>query len=178
MSTISNVFLIAFSLSLDAFALAASYGLLGISKKKALFTATTVGIFHFLMPYVGSLLGNFLFDYVYIKPKIIVFLVFFCLSINMFISFFDKDKKTNYLNLIEIILFAFSVSIDSFSVGLTLNYIASKLLLSLITFSIISFSMTVIGFILGKYAGNALKKYSYLIGGALLLFYSLLVLTK
>lgn len=163
---------------MDAFALATSYGVLNISKKKMLLTATIVGVFHFLMPYIGSIFGDFLFDYVYIKPKIIVFLVFFWLSINMFISFFAKNRKISSLNIIEMLIFAISVSLDSFSVGLTLNYISNTLLFSLLIFSIVSFTMTIIGFMMGKCINNAFNRYSYLLGGSLLLFYSLLVLTK
>jgi len=170
---ISNILLVAFSLSMDAFALSMSYGVLKASKKQALITAFNVGIFHFLMPYFGNKFGNFLFEYVAIRSKYILFLVFFLLSINMIISFFDIS-----INVLGVAFFAFSVSLDSFCAGLTLNYIVEDVILACITFSVISFIMTLIGFFLGKYANKMIGRYSYLIGGTSLLLYSIWVLTK
>ena len=163
---------------MDAFALSMSYGVLKASKKQALITAFNVGIFHFLMPYFGNKFGNFLFEYVAIRSKYILFLVFFLLSINMIISFFDKNKKMPNLNVFGVAFFAFSVSLDSFCAGLTLNYIVEDVILACITFSVISFIMTLIGFFLGKYANKMIGRYSYLIGGTSLLLYSIWVLTK
>ena len=170
--------LIAFSLSMDAFALSLSYGLLKISKKNMLLTSIMVGTFHFVMPYLGNMFGNILFEYVYISPKTLIFLVFLLISISMFISFFEKEKEKRKLNLIGILLFAISVSLDSFSVGLTLNYITNNLYLSCFIFSLVSLIMTLTGFAIGKYVGRIFGKYSYFLGASLLFIYSLWVLTN
>ena len=77
---------------MDAFALSFAYGILNIRKKLALITSIIVGIFHFIMPLLGNLFGNYIFENVSISPKYVMFIVFFILSINMFLSFFEKSS--------------------------------------------------------------------------------------
>lgn len=163
---------------MDTFALSLAYGIYKIPIKQVLLTSITVGIFHFFMPILGNIIGNKVFSYTIIKPKFIVFLIFLILSIDMLIHFFEKTPKIRKLNLLGILFFAFSVSFDSFSVGLGINYIYDSVLTSVSTFCIISMFFTLLGFILGKYILKNAKKYSFLVGSVLLLLYSLFVLTK
>ena len=72
------IFLIAISLSMDACALSISYAINKIALRKAILTAIFVGIFHFFMPLLGNITGFSLFNYTLFKPKIILFIVFFC----------------------------------------------------------------------------------------------------
>lgn len=163
---------------MDAFALALSYAINKISKKTALITGVSVGIFHFFMPLLGNLLGISLFEYTIIKPKFILFTIFLILSIDMFISFFEKKTENRPLNLIGIILFAFSVSFDSFSVGLGINYLYNNIILVVSCFCTISFAFTLIGFFLGNILSEKLGKYSFILGGVTLFAYSMWMLTK
>lgn len=163
---------------MDAFALAFSYGIKNISIKNIIITALTVGIFHFFMPLFGNMIGTSLFSYTIIKPKIVLFIVFLLLSIDMFTHFFEEKPKVRNLNLIGTIFFATSVSFDSFSVGLGLSYIYNNVLICLITFCLISSIFTCIGFFLGKKVSEKIGKYSFLIGSITLFLYSIWVLTK
>ena len=52
------VFLMAVSLSMDAFSLALVYGTLGMSKKYKIFLSIIVGMYHFVMPLLGMFLGE------------------------------------------------------------------------------------------------------------------------
>ena len=56
------VFLMAISLSMDAFSLSLIYGALGMSGKENLFLSMVVGIFHFVMPFLGMFISKFAFD--------------------------------------------------------------------------------------------------------------------
>ena len=100
-----------------------------------------------------------------------MFIVFFILSINMFLSFFEKDKRLINLNVIGVILFAFSVSLDSFSVGLGLSYLSDNIILSSLIFCIISATITNLGFVLGKKISDKYGKYPSLIGSIILFLY-------
>lgn len=173
-----SIFLVALGLSMDAFTLALSYGINKVSLKKMLITAGLVGIFHFFMPLIGSYIGDILFVYTIIKPKIVLFFVFLILSIDMYMHYFCEDKEIRKLNLIGIIFFAFSVSFDSFSVGLGINYLFDNIELVLLIFCITSFTFTFLGFSLGKVISKKYDKFSFIIGGTILLLYSLWVLTK
>lgn len=162
---------------MDAFTLALSYGIKNVNKKNVLITAGTVGLFHFFMPLLGNLVGVPLFEYTIIKPKIVLFLVFLVLSIDMFIHFFEETPKIRPLNLIGTLFFAFSVSFDSFSVGLGLSYLYNNVILSVGCFCLLSCSFTILGFFPGKKLSKKIGKYAFLIGSLGLFIYSLWMLT-
>lgn len=162
---------------MDAFTLAFSYGIKGVNNKNVIITAITVGLFHFFMPLLGNLFGVPLFEYTIIKPRIVLFLVFLVLAIDMFIHFFEEDPKIRPLNLIGTILFAFSVSFDSFSVGLGLNYLYQNVILSVGLFCVISGIFTILGFLLGKVLSKKVGKYAFLLGSITLFVYSISILT-
>lgn len=163
---------------MDAFALALSYGIKKLSKKRVIITALMVGLFHFFMPLVGSSIGTYLFEYTIFKPKIVLFLVFLILSIDMLLRFFENEEKIRILNLIGIFIFAFSVSFDSLSVGLGIRYLYDNIILVVSIFCIISALFTMFGFYLGKQLSQKIGKYSFLIGSSTLFVYSLWILTK
>lgn len=163
---------------MDAFALALSYGIKDIKLKNVIITAITVGIFHFFMPLIGNHVGVHLFEYTLIKPKYVLFFVFLILSIDMFTHFFEKTPKIRPLNLIGTILFAISVSFDSFSVGIGINYIYDNIILIVSSFCVISTLFTLIGFWLGKKLSQSIGKYSFLLGSITLFIYSIWMLTN
>lgn len=163
---------------MDAFSLAFSYGIKGIHLKKIVITAITVGLFHFFMPLLGNYLGVSLFSYTILKPKFIMFFVFFLLSLDMITHFFDDKEKIRKLDIFGTLLFATSVSFDSFSVGLGLSYLSDSIILSCFTFCLISSFFTLLGFEFGKKLSEKIGRYSFLLGGVILLFYSVWILTK
>lgn len=162
---------------MDAFTLAFSYGIKKVDNKSLIITSIVTGIFHFIMPLMGNIIGIPLFEYTLIKPRYILFLVFLIISIDMFINFFNENPKLRNLNMIGIILFAFSVSFDSFSVGLGINYICSNVVLSVSIFCFVSMLFTFLGFMLGKILSQKIGKYAFLFGSLVLFIYSLVLLT-
>ncbi len=171
-----SALIVAIGLSMDAFTLALSYGIYKVSTLKKLITSVSVGIFHFLMPLIGNFVGISLFSYTIIKPKIILFIVFLILGIDMIVHFFCDNEEHKNLSIIGILFFSFSVSFDSFSVGLGINYLYDNLFLTLITFSLVSASFTIIGFMLGDAISNKTGKYSFLVGAIILLLYGFKIL--
>lgn len=163
---------------MDAFSLAFSYGIKGISLKNIIITAITVGLFHFFMPLLGNYFGISLFSYTVLRPKFIMFFVFLILSLDMITHFFDDNEKIRKLDIIGTLLFAISVSFDSLSVGLGLSYLSDNIILSCLSFCFISSFFTLLGFELGKKLSEKIGKYSFLFGGVILLFYSVWILTK
>lgn len=162
---------------MDAFTLAFSYGIKKVDNKSLIITPIVTGIFHFIMPLMGNIIGIPLFEYTLIKPRYILFLVFLIISIDMFINFFNENPKLRNLNIAGIILFAFSVSFDSFSVGLGINYICSNVVLSVSIFCFVSMLFTFLGFMLGKFLSQKIGKYAFLFGSLVLFIYSLVLLT-
>jgi len=168
LETIITLIFIGLSLSVDAFTLSLAYGLLNISKRKILITSLTVGMFHFIMPFLGNLLSILLGRIIDIDFKYVLIVVLILILIETIKSL--KEEKEEYnLNIINIILFAFFVSFDSFTVGLGLNYITDNVLLGMVTFSILSFTFTYTGFILGKYLSEKTGFLAKIIGIIILL---------
>ena len=143
-----SIIMIAVGLSMDAFSLAILYGTLNFNKRKTLTLAGSVGVFHFFMPLFGNLVGLFLLNLLPISSNIVVGIIFFTISIQMLMSIFKKEEIVDLKGTFAIILFAFTVSIDSFSIGIAL--VNSNILIPIILFSITSFLFTYFGLNIGK----------------------------
>lgn len=161
-------FFMALGLSMDAFSLAIAYGTNNINKLKIIVLSMLVGIFHFFMPYIGSIIGSKIF-FLIEKSNYIVSIVFFLLAIEMYKSRNEEHNGT-LTNMMSLIIFAFTVSIDSFSVGLVLGINKYKLLTAFTIFSIVSAIFTYIGLTLGKYLSTKYGKKANYLGIVILLF--------
>ena len=161
--------LIAISLSMDAFSLALAYGINRPSVIKCYITSILVGIFHFIMPNTGSIIGKQIITKYQINTDILVAIIFLILVIQMILSK-NKETKEELNNILNSILFAFAVSIDSFSVGIALGVSKSNLLLASSIFSITSFLFTITGLLLGKKISEKLNdKANYIAIGILII---------
>ena len=163
------IFIIAISLSMDAFSLALAYGTSSLTKKEINTLSTIVGLYHFFMPIFGMLLGKFIINIVHIGGDLIVLLIFSFIGINMIIESFTKEDKIDNMKLGEMILFGLAVSIDSFSVGIGINNINNNFLLCSLIFSIISAFFTFLGLILGSKLNQLVGKISTIVGGITLI---------
>lgn len=172
------IFIIAVSLSMDAFSLSLAYGTLYLTKKEIRILSIIVGIYHFFMPILGMLIGKFIFNLININEKIIVFLIFGFIGINMIIDSFKKEDKLNQMKLWEMLLFGLAVSIDSFSVGIGINNISNNYIACSCIFSIISFIFTYIGLFLGSKLNQLLGKFATLIGGITLIILGITFILK
>jgi len=162
------VFVVAVSLSMDAFSLSLAYGTLGIPKKQIFLLSFIVGLFHFFMPIIGMFIGTNILNIIKINPDIIVFMVLLVIGIQMIFESFNKKEELKVMKTIELFLFAFAVSIDSFSVGLTLTNINENYILSAFIFSICSMFFTLFGLLLGNKIEKLVGKIATIFGGAVL----------
>lgn len=167
---ILELIMLAIGLSMDAFSLSIVCGTLNLSKKVKIFLSVTVGIFHFLMPLLGNILGLFIVHYIISAPDILVGIIFTVLSIEMLLNIKELDEeKKSFKSLANAFLFAFSVSIDSFSVGIALGTHNVNIILSGIIFAITSFVFTSLGLNIGKFLTLKFGKIANIIGSVLLL---------
>lgn len=158
----------AISLSMDAFSLSILYGTLGMKTKDKLFLSFAVGIFHFVMPLLGKCFGNFIFNLIDINPDLIVCIILSFIGVEMILSSFEKNKDIHLMSFSEYFLFAFAVSIDSFSVGITFTNMSYNYIFSSLIFSFFSFLFTLIGLLIGNKIEKLVGKLSTLIGGTIL----------
>lgn len=169
------MFLLAVTLSMDAFSLSLAYGTLGLSKAKSLLLSLIVGIYHFIMPIIGLYIGSKILSIVPISPKIVVFIILGFIGVQMIIESF-KEEKINMLSFKEMLLFGFAVSIDSFSIGISLNVLANNPYISALIFSIFSFLFTYLGLTIGNRVNILLGKKAAMIGGITLILLAIFYL--
>lgn len=166
--------IIAISLSMDAFSLSLAYGTLDIDKKNMITLSIIVGIYHFIMPILGFFVGYKVFQFIPIASNFIVFIILTLIGIEMIIDTVKQNENMKKMYLLQMIVFGFTVSIDSFSVGLGIDNINKNIILSSIIFSITSFIFTIIGLFIGKKINQIFGKISTLIGGCVLILIAVL----
>ena len=172
------LFLIAISLSMDAFSLSLAYGTINLSKKNINLLSIIVGIYHFFMPIIGMFLGNYIIKFIHIGEDIVILIIFSLIGINMILESRKDKEEVKYMKLSEMLLFGFAVSIDSFSVGIGLNNISNNTLLCSSIFSITSFIFTYLGLKLGKIINLIIGKLATLIGGITLIILGIIFVLK
>lgn len=163
------ILVVAVSLSMDAFSLALAYGTLNLENKCIKKLSTIVGIYHFMMPLIGFLIGSFILKILPMNPNFIVFIVLFFIGCQMVLESFKEEELAQKMTDLEMLLFGLAVSIDSFSVGIGLKMLTSHYLLSATLFALTSFLFTFLGLHLGKKVHQKLGKAATLIGGVVLI---------
>lgn len=172
-----SIFLIGVALSMDAFSIALSIGTTHLSKNRFILIPIVVSIMHFVMPLIGLFLGNQILSIININPKIIMTIILLYLA---FLMYKDRnnDKVTKINSLLSIFLYALSVSLDSFSVGIGLKALTDKIIIPPIIFSLCAGTITYMGLILGKYSQKVWKEKASLIGIILLILISIVNICK
>lgn len=164
-----HLILIGFSLSMDAFSLSMIYGTLNLERKTMHFLSLLVGVFHFVMPLIGGVIGSFFLSSLFLHPEHLAGIIFLVLALEMLFNSKELDeKKASFAGISQAILFAFSVSLDSFSVGIGLSFDHENMLLCGVVFSIISAGFTQIGLKFGKKLSLKFGKIANIIGSILL----------
>jgi len=142
MLEIITLFSIGIALSMDTFSLSLGLGTFNISNKKALLLSIIVGIMHFIMPFIGVVLGNSLINLFKIDSNFLLGLILIAIAFEMLFDLLKKEERKFDLSFLGIILFAFGVSLDSFSTGLGLTAITEKIYMAMTIFTICSFCFT------------------------------------
>ena len=163
-----SILLIGISLSMDAFSLSLAYSSRGIRNNDIIKISFCVGLFHFFMPLLGSVLGGIILDIIKIQPELLTLIILSIIGLEMIESSFKKNNKTEIYAL-EIFAFALAVSIDSFSVGIALTSAMSNILKCGFIFSITSLSFTFFGLKIGKIVSKLIGNFANLLGGIILI---------
>ncbi len=178
MKEIITILIIAIALSMDTFSLSLGIGTCNLPKKKMFLFSIIVGIMHFLMPLIGNFVGDKLITLFTINSNFLLGIILIYLSITMLIDLLKQEEKLINLKVLNMFLFAFGVSIDSFSTGLGLQAITNNMIPTVMIFSLTSFCFTYLGLLIGKYANKLLGKYTTAFGAILLIIIGLHHLCK
>ena len=178
MSIIFSLFLIGISLSMDTFSISLSIGTFKITKPNIILFSVLVGLMHFFMPLLGSILGDKIITFLNINVNFLLGVILLFIGIEMIIDLIKKDDKYLELNLFNMLLLALSVSLDSFSTGFGLKAITSDALLSGLIFSICAATFTFMGLLIGKYSSQKLGIYGNILGIILLFILGIIHILK
>lgn len=165
---IVTLLLIGIGLSMDAFSLSLGIGTYLKSNKKIIFLASSIGIFHFIMPIIGNILGNRIIMFLDIEANIILGILLIIIAIKMLIDLIKNEEVNVDFKYISLFFLALIVSVDSFITGLGLSAINKNILLSSLTFSMCAFTISYLGLKLGEYSRVILGQYANYLGIAIL----------
>ena len=163
------VITMAIVLSLDALSIALVLGITEGNIKNHFFYAFLVGILHFIMPSLGAITNNILFNNIVINSNKLLGIILLILFISMLIDLKKDDLNISKSN---IIILALSVSIDSYFAGLGLKSQDFFKISYFLLFSLFSFSFSMLGCKLGSMGKEKMGKYSNYIALFILLILS------
>lgn len=170
-----ELFLVALSLSMDAFAVALCQGL-GMRKlhmPQAMIIALFFGIFQGGMPLLGWLLGRQFAGYITAYDHWIAFGLLLFIGGEMIFGAFIQDNRTvdrrTKLNIRDLFLMAIATSIDALAIGVTFAFLQTRILPAVLLIGIITFLLSLLGVIMGNRFGARFRKKAELGGGIVLI---------
>ena len=172
-----SIFLIALALSMDAFSVAMAIGAAGRghSSITVIRLATAFGVFQFVMPILGWLLGKTVVSYISDYDHWIAFGLLLIVGLRMIKEYFDKDEKERTKDPTKgwsLLILSIATSIDALAVGVSFAfkdifdiniYYASAVI------GIVCFIITALGMIFGKALSRILGRKAVLLGGIVLI---------
>ncbi|MDX8047727.1 manganese efflux pump MntP family protein [Gracilibacillus sp. S3-1-1] len=172
-----SIICMSLALGMDAFSVGLAMGMREIRLKRIAMIGLVVGIFHIIMPFIGLLLGALLSNKIEGIAMLASGLLLCAIGIQMIIHTFQK-KDNQILEPIGfgVLIFAFTVSLDSFSIGISLGLSGLSTALVIMMFGMMSTVLTWLALLIGRKTHRLLGTYSELFGGAILCAFGLNVL--
>ncbi len=169
--------IMAIALGMDAFSLGLGMGMIRLRLKQVFYIGITIGIFHVIMPLLGIGLGRMISAHFSGIATYIGGALLLILGIQMVISSFKSGEQTLVTPIgFGLIIFALSVSLDSFSVGLSLGIFGARTAVAIFLFGFFSMVLTWMGLLLGRKVQTWLGSYGEALGGSILLAFGLKLL--
>ncbi|TDF93561.1 manganese efflux pump MntP family protein [Paenibacillus piri] len=165
------ILVMAVALGMDALSLGIGIGMRGIRKLYMLKLSVLIALFHMAMPLMGMITGGYV-GYLLggVATKVGGILLVLLGAHMMYNSFKGENTRMmNHQSMWGMIVFALSVSIDSFSVGVSLGMFAGDMVLTVVLFGAVGGLMSIAGLMLGSKVGHWIGEYGEAMGGVILL---------
>lgn len=175
---IATIIMMAVALGMDAFSLGIGIGIRGIRLYDILKLSFIIASFHVIMPLLGMFTGHYVSSLLGDIAVLTGGGLLLLLGAHMVYSSFKGENihSFEHATLWGLIIFALSVSIDSFSVGISLGLFSSDLMLTVLMFGFFGGVMSVMGLVLGKKVAPSMGDYGEALGGLILVVFGLKVL--
>lgn len=171
--------LLAFVVGLDAFSVCLGIGLQPLRLKRIASIGLSIGFFHMLMPLLGILIGSLLVESITHLAELLSGLLLFGLGAYMIFQTFAINQRTiepKKLTNLTIMLLAFSVSLDSFPVGISLGMFGFHASVTILLFCGVSTLMAWVSLLIGKKIQRNLDRSLAWVGGAVLCILGLVII--
>ena len=168
-----TLLLIALGLSMDAFAVSVSNGLFYKNFKKShmFLSSLTFGLFQGLMPAIGFIAGNMLFNFISTFDHWIALILLGFIGGNMIKDAMYELKEKDKINTQEkeytvktMLLQGVATSIDALAVGISFAALNTNIFIASLSICTITFGICIIGNYIGKKFGHLLKEKAKIFG--------------
>ncbi|MFB3904033.1 MAG: manganese efflux pump MntP family protein [Acidobacteriota bacterium] len=178
-----SLMLIAVGLSMDAFAVSASNGVIDRYSKllQALVLAFFFGSFQGLMALAGWSAGSLAHSLVGAIDHWVAFSLLAAIAGKMMYESFSSDEPTVYcgvLSLCTILALSVATSIDALAVGVSLSFLESSIFDPVVVIGVTTFFLTLVGSAVGHVLGRMVGKRFELLGGVILLAIGVKILVE
>lgn len=170
-----TLLMVAFAISMDAFSLGIGVGMVGIRFREIIKVSITIGLFHVGMPLAGIMIGIYLTEIIGDIAVLIGGGVLMAIGLHMLWNGFFRAEEKSLLQTkgLGLLLFAFSVSLDALTVGVSFGLMDVNKFLAICLFGFMGGAMAACGLLLGRTVGGWLGEYSEILGGLILFFFGL-----
>lgn len=180
--SLTELFIIAVGLSMDAFAVAVCKGLAmpEMSWKNARIVGLYFGGFQGLMPFLGYLLGSKFSGTIESYDHWIAFVLLALIGGNMIKEAFENGEEAAdpSLDIKTMTLMAVATSIDALAVGVTFAFLQVRILPAVLFIGSITFLLSAAGVKIGNVFGCRYQKKAEFAGGLILILMGLKILLE
>ena len=173
--SITELFLIAVGLSMDAFSVAVCKGLSmkKLDLKGGIITALFFGGFQAFMPMIGYFLGSRFENVIASFSHWVSFILLAFIGGKMvweaYKSDDENDGKEYSLDIKELFILAVATSIDALAVGIVFAAEKTKLIFSVSVIGAVTFALSLLGVFIGHKFGSKYEKKAEIAGGIILI---------
>ena len=166
-----EILLLAYALSIDAFVVSFSYGILSLANpvKNRILISLFTGGGQLLMPIAGYYFASLILNYIAPYAKFIVFAIFTFLGIKFIKEAFDKKTdKPVCIGIACLFLLGLATSIDAFSAGVSLLLSKNTIWKPALLIGVVTLINSNIGFLIGEKLRVMPVKYIEILAGLIL----------
>ena len=177
---LSKIIFISLSLATDAFEAAICKGicLKKITLSNLLIIGLYFGLFQSIMPLIGYFISLTFKDLIINIDHWLAFILLLILGLNLLKEAHNYEEGDDRLDIHSMLLLALATSIDALAIGITFAFLKVSIILPVPIIGIITFTLSVIGVIIGHRFGNHFQTLAKVVGGLTLIFIGFKILLE
>ncbi len=166
---------LALALAMDAFAVSIAVGsrLERLTARRLFRLSFHFGLFQFLMPIIGWLVGSQVARYIQHYDHWIAFILLAYIGIKMIRESWRHDGAEKAMSdptrKLSLIMLSIATSLDALAVGLSMAFLKVSILYPSVIIGIVAAAMTAVGMLFGRTLGARFGKRMELLGGLILI---------